>query len=154
MGFSDKLRDALGGHGVRLDGRLEEEQVPAGKTVRATIEAAAGESPATIEALTLRLVRARRRWTDPDGNQVPEEDALALIDRSHLTVHWDQEVVLENRIAVDRALGPGETAAFPAEFALATDAVPSAANVVYFVNVQADVPGQIDPTTNLRLVVS
>ncbi len=154
MGFSDKLRDALGGHGVRLSGALDEDTVPAGKTVRGTVEARAGEQPARVEAITVRLIRARRRWTGPDGAAVPEEDALALIDHSHLSVHWDQEVVFEARVPVGEDLASGAATTVPFEFALSTDAEPTAPNRVYTVNVQADVPGQIDPTTNLRLSVT
>ncbi len=154
MGFSDKLRDALGGHGVRLEGRLDEDAVPAGNTVRGAVTARAGEQDARVEAVVVRLVRADRRWQGPDGAEVPEADALALIDRSHLKVRWEQHVVLERAIPVGEDLAAGADLEVPFEFPLGTDTAPSAPNLVYTINVQADVPGQIDPTTNLRLVVT
>ncbi len=154
MGFSDKLREALGADGVHLEIRLPEDTVAAGGTLVVEITATGGNKPARIGGFTARLLRAVRHWTDPEGRPVDEADALALVDRSHLTAHWAREEVARAIDEHAHELAPGEPCTLTLELAVPTDCVPSALACTYTVNVQADVKDQIDPTANARVRVT
>jgi sporulation-control protein spo0M len=151
MGFTDKLREALGAEGVQIEAEVPEETVNPGGTLRATVAATGGTKEARLEAHIVRLIMGTRRWSDRAGNPVSEEDALAEVDRSHLVATWDRHEVAELRINVGHELQPGERHETSVELAVPTDCQPSTLARTYTVNVQADVKGQIDPTANARV---
>ena len=154
MGFSDKLREALGADGVHLEARLPEDTVAAGGTLTVEITATGGNKPARIGGFTARLLRAERHWSDPEGRPVDEADALALVDRSHLTARWAREEVARAVDEQARDLAPGEPGSLTLELSVPTDSPPSSLACTYTINVQADVKDQIDPTANARVRVT
>jgi sporulation-control protein spo0M len=153
MGLSENLREALGAEGVQLEVLLDAATVSAGGSLEGTIVARGGTREARLAALVLRVARADRQWTDLGGSPVAEADAVARVDRSGLVARWNRQVVAQDRVVVDVPLAPrGEhRVPFRIEIPSATPATTLACT--YTLAVQADVPGQIDPTTNAHVRV-
>ncbi len=151
MGFTDKLREALGAEGVRLSAAVANDQVAAGSILRAQVTATGGTKEARVDAYIVRLIQSTRRWTDQTGNPISESDALAEVDRSHLVATWDRRPVTEIRVDVNQDLAPSEAGDTPIEITVPTECQPSTLACNYTINVQADVKGQIDPTANAHV---
>ena len=130
--------DAMVGRGTDLE-------------VNVTVEG--GNKPATVDALVMRVVEARRHWVDANGTAVAEADAAAL-DRRSLQPAWTQQVLSEVRVDVDQQVEPGQTAYLPVMVSIPAECGPSSDGCKLTINAQADIKQQIDPTGNGRIVVS
>ena len=152
MSFSDKMRESLGAGGVQV-GLAPPENVEPGERTRASVQMTGGTRPARIDTVVVRLVEADRHWVDESGGRVEEEVAQSMSDRASLTAGWSRRTIGEERFEVGRALEPGERYDMDLEFEIPSDARRSTVSRSHTLNVQADIPGQIDPTANVRLVV-
>ena len=154
MGFTDKLREALGAEGVQIEAEVTDERVAAGGTLHGAIKATGGTKEARLDAYIVRLIQATRRWSDRAGNAISEQDALAEVDRSHLVATWDRRAIGELRLEVGYDLEPSQAHDTALELAIPTDCPPTTLACTYTINVQADVKGQIDPTANARVRIA
>jgi sporulation-control protein spo0M len=154
MSFSDRMRESLGAGGVRVELRLPPDGVEPGGHARATVTMTGGTRPARIESVIMRLEEADRHWIDEHGGRVEEEDAQTLSDRSGLTAGWSRRTIGEQRYTVGRDVEPGEQVDLDVELDVPSDARRSSVSRSHTLNVQADIPGQIDPTANARILVT
>jgi sporulation-control protein spo0M len=152
MSFSEKMRESLGAGGVQV-GLESPEAVEPGERARAGLHMTGGTRPARIDSVIVRLVEADRHWVDESGGRVEEEVAQSMSDRSSLTAGWTRRTISEHQVDVGRALEPGERFDLDLEFEIPSDARRSTVSRSHTLNVQADIPGQIDPTANVRVVV-
>ena len=152
MSFSDKMRESLGAGGVQVELQPPEGVEP-GERARTTVQMTGGTRPARIDTVIVRLVEADRHWVDESGGRVEEEVAQSMSDRSSLTAGWARRTIGEQSFEVGRALEAGERYDLDLEFDIPGDARRSSVSRSHTLNVQADIPGQIDPTANVRLVV-
>ena len=112
MGFSEKMKDSLGGDGARVLVNTNDAMVGRGTDLEVNVTVEGGNKPATVDALVMRVVEARRHWVDANGTAVAEADAAAL-DRRSLQPAWTQQVLSEVRVDVDQQVEPGQTAYLP-----------------------------------------
>ena len=153
MGFSEKMKDSLGGDGARVLVNTNDAMVGRGTDLEVNVTVEGGNKPATVDALVMRVVEARRHWVDANGTAVAEADAAAL-DRRSLQPAWTQQVLSEVRVDVDQQVEPGQTAYLPVMVSIPAECGPSSDGCKLTINAQADIKQQIDPTGNGRIVVS
>lgn len=153
MSFSEKMRESLGAEGVRLEIKPPNGTLAAGGTLGATVTMLGGTKPARVDALVVRIVEADRHWLSDTGSRVVEDDAQALDDRRHLTAGWERRTVGERRIAVGRDIAEGGQDSIEIEVDIPADCKATSVSCAHTLNVQADIKGQIDPTSNARIVV-
>ena len=153
MGFSEKMKDSLGGDGARVLVNTNDAMVGRGTDLEVNVTVEGGNKPATADALVMRVVEARRHWVDANGTAVAEADAAAL-DRRSLQPAWTQQVLSEVRVDVDQQVEPGQTAYLPVMVSIPAECGPSSDSCKLTINAQADIKQQIDPTGNGRIVVS
>lgn len=153
MSFSEKMRASLGAGGVRVELQPPQDGVEPGGRARTSLQMTGGTRPAQIDTVMVRLVEADRHWLDESGGRVEEEVAQGMSDRSHLTAGWSRRTIGEQRFDVGRSVEPGEHFDMDLEFDIPPDARRTTVSRSHTLNVQADIPGQIDPTANIRVVV-
>ena len=153
MGFSEKMKDSLGGDGARVLVNTNDAMVGRGTDLEVNVTVEGGNKSATVDALVMRVVEARRHWVDANGTSVAEADAAAL-DRRSLQPAWTQQVLSEVRVDVDQQVEPGQTAYLPVMVSIPAECGPSSDGCKLTINAQADIKQQIDPTGNGRIVVS
>jgi hypothetical protein len=153
MSFSEKMRDSLGAEGVRLEIKPPTGTLVAGNTVTATVTMVGGTKPARVDALVVRIVEADRHWLADGGARIGEEEAQGLSDRRHLTAGWDRRTVGERRIGVGRDVAEGGQDSVDVEIEIPAECKATSVSCAHTLNVQADIKGQIDPSSNARIVV-
>ena len=151
MGFSEKMRESLGAGGVRLHLAVPSDALPIGSTATATISIVGGNRPATIDAVVVRVVEADRFWNTPEGSRISEEEAQTMNDRGDLVAGWNRRTMSEQRIELDRKVDEGARFELEIEPHIPEQCSPSGPACSHTLNVQADIKGQIDPTTNARV---
>ena len=153
MGFSDKMRESLGAEGARVQVETSEDSMSPGSRAEAKVTIHGGTAPARIDLLRVRLIEARRHWTERDGSRVEEADAARLEDRGHLMPAWTQATVFEQSVEVGSEVGPGDTTVVDIALDLPENLAKSSPAYVVTLNAQADIKGQIDPTGNASLTI-
>ncbi len=153
MSFSDKMRDSLGAEGARIEVAPPTDAVAPGQAGNLAVTIVGGTRAATVDALIVRLVEAKRHWVAEDGSVIAEADAPPREDRKGLTAGWERDTVADTRIAVEHTVEPGQSHVVQVELAVPDTCHPSTAACNHTVNVQADIKGQIDPTGNARIQV-
>ena len=153
MGFSEKMKDSLGGDGARVLVNTNDAMVGRGSDLEVNVTVEGGNKPATVDALVMRVVEARRHWVDANGAAIAEADAASL-DRRSLQPAWTQQVLSELRVDVNQQVEPGQTAYLPVMVSIPAECGPSSEGCKLTINAQADIKQQIDPTGNGRIVVS
>lgn len=148
------MRESLGAEGVRLDVFVPRGPATPSKPLSATLKLRGGTRPARIDGLVLRIVEADRYWTDAHDQRIEERDARELSDRRHLTASWDRRTVGERRIELGLDMQPHDEQNVDVEILVPSDAQFTTECRSHTLNIQADIKGQIDPTTNARITIS
>lgn len=147
------MRDSLGGDGAKVTVQTNGVMVGRGADLEVNVVLEGGNKPATVDALIMRIVEARRHWIDASGTAIHETDA-ANMDRTTLQPAWTQQILSEQRVDVGQDVPPGETAYLPVMLSIPAECGPSGDACKVVINAQADIKQQIDPTGNGRIVVS
>jgi sporulation-control protein spo0M len=153
MNFSEKMQESLGAGGVQIEVRPPADGVQAGERAHAEVVMTGGNRPAHVDALVVRVVEADRHFVDEDGGRLEEEEAQGRPDRHRLTAGWTRRTISEHRVAVNRDLAAGETHDLEIEIEVPDHTRKTTVSCSHMLNVQADIPGQIDPTGNVRINV-
>jgi sporulation-control protein spo0M len=154
MGFSDKMRESLGAEGARIEITPPSDPLVAGERATVTIAIVGGTRPASVDALSVRIIEADRHWVDPDGATMSEADASALPDRHHLTAGWDRATASDTRVPVGVNVDAAGHHEIEVPIDIPASCKESSASCSHTLNVQADIKGQIDPTANLRITIT
>lgn len=154
MSFSEKMRESLGAEGLRLELPPPSAPLAAGQPYASEITFHAGSRPARVARIFVRIIEAHRYWKDASGEVIPEEDAQQRPDRRSLEAVWDRRTLQTSTIEVDRDIAAHSSSILPLEIDLPLDCLPSTLSCCHALSVQAAVPGQIDPSTLVRILVS
>jgi len=154
MGFSETMRDRLGAEGSQVDVLTPEDTIPSGAHAEATVRIHSGVKTIKIDALILRLIEARRHWTDSQGNALLEEECQHLPDRGHLTPVWTRRTVAQTQISVEQTIEAERSFDFPVELPVPESCETSSAACVMLFHAQADIKGQIDPTGTGKIKIA
>lgn len=152
MAFTDKMRESLGAEGARLEITGPSDPVTPGSTTTATVVITGGTKPAHIDALTVKVVESRRHWTTDAGEVVAEQDATEA-QRSQLTPGWERLALSERRVELGTHVDPGGREEVEVQVEVPTECAADTLAINHNIFVQADIKGQIDPTTITRLPV-
>jgi sporulation-control protein spo0M len=150
MGFSEKMRDSLGGEGAKIEVVPPSDAVAPGDTARFAVVIVGGSKAAAVDALTLRLVQAVRHWVDASGN-THDEDSVDGEARLAMTAGWTRTTCAEWQMPLTVTVEPGMRHTIEVELAVPPDAVATSAACTHALSVQADIKGQIDPTGQARV---
>lgn len=123
------LLHTLFGGGTKLDLSLDGAEVPEGGLLSGTAVLTGGKKPLKLTALKVRLLYV--------SVQTKPGSALPAIDT---------RILLDNTVAANEQLPAGSVQRYPFSLTIPTGTQPSAHNVSYKVQVQADIPGVKDPT--------
>jgi len=136
MGFLDTVLGWFGVGGASLAMDLDVEQVPQGGVVSGKVTITGGKNPQEVKTVKVRLLHVS--VTKKDDSPLPDIDTTILFD---------------NTIATGKSTGPGKEETFEFSVTIPADVEPTAHNVSYTVQAQADIPGAKDPTAKKELKV-
>jgi sporulation-control protein spo0M len=153
MGFSEKMRDSLGAEGARIEVVGPSTAVQRGSSATFSVVIIGGTKPASVDALTLRLVEATRHWVDADGTTHSDEAIAGRDDRSSLTAGWTRSTTATRQLELGVTVEPGARHAVDVELDIPQDARATSPAIAHALSVQADIKGQIDPTGQTRVTV-
>jgi sporulation-control protein spo0M len=154
IGFSEKMKDSLGGDGAKVLVQTNNAMVGRGSALEVNVVVEGGNKAATVDALIMRVLEARRHWVDADGNIVQDGDAAEASERGPLLPEWTQHVLKEHTVEVGQEVSPGASAYLPVMVEIPEQCGPTGDACKVTINAQADIKQQIDPSGNGRIVVS
>lgn len=154
MSFSEKMRESLGAEGLRLELSPPSAPLVAGQPYASQVTFHAGSRPAHVARIFVRVIEADRYWKDANGEVVPEDDAQQRPDRRLLEAAWARRTLRTLQFDVGQDIAAHGTSVLPLEIDLPLDCRPSTLSRCHALSVQAAVPGQIDPSTLARILVS
>ncbi len=148
------MKDSLGGDGAKVLVQTNNAMVGRGSALEVNVVVEGGNKPATVDALIMRVLEARRHWVDADGNIVQDSDANEASQRGPLLPEWTQQVLKEHIVEVGQEVSPGSSAYLPVMIEIPDQCGPTGDACKVTINAQADIKQQIDPSGNGRIVVS
>lgn len=148
------MKDSLGGDGAKVLVQTNNAMVGRGSALEVNVVVEGGNKPATVDALIMRVLEARRHWVDTDGNIVQDSDASEASQRGPLVPEWTQQVLKEHIVEVGQEVSPGNSAYLPVMIEIPDQCGPTGDACKVTINAQADIKQQIDPSGNGRIVVS
>ncbi len=154
MGFSDKMRESLGAEGARVEVSGADATVAPGQPAHATVRIHGGTRPAQIDALIVRLVEARRHWTDTAGATIDEAQAQSLPDRGDLMPVWTRTTVAESRVEVGHIVDASEEREIEVDLVVPDNCGETTPACAVTLHAQADIKGQIDPTGTTKIRIA
>jgi sporulation-control protein spo0M len=153
MSLSETMREHLGATGARIELNAPNTPIAPGAPVAIKVVLHGGTRPARVDGLIVRLIEADRFWVRNDGSRTSESQVATLPDRRHLTADWNRQPIGELRFDVREELEPGSTHEVDLEFEMPMYARPSTSSCAHTLNIQADIKGQIDPTSSVKIFV-
>ncbi|MGB1698516.1 MAG: sporulation protein [Nannocystaceae bacterium] len=148
------MKDSLGGDGATVLVQTNNAMVGRGSALEVNVVVEGGNKPATVDALILRVLEARRHWVDEAGTVIQESDAPEPSQRGSLRPEWTQTILEEQTVQVGQEVSPGDSAYLPVVVEIPAQCGPTGDGCKVTINAQADIKHQIDPSGNGRIVVS
>jgi HEAT repeat protein len=130
------LLDAMFGGGTKIELALDTTRAVVGGQIGGRVALHGGKKPMRLTALKVRLLYV--------SVQSRPDSPLPAIDT---------RILLDNTIAANGDLAPGSVSQHAFRFSIPQGTLPTAHNVSYKVQVQADIPGVKDPTADADLEV-
>ncbi|MCA3011678.1 MAG: sporulation protein [Myxococcaceae bacterium] len=140
MGFFDKVKQAVGIGGAKVDVSLNEGAVPLGGFAKGRVLLRGGKSEQQCNALEARLERVTRIRVQGDNGQMQDKDDVEVIQAEKLanynfTIHEGSESSFDFAFKMPREGGPGT-------------------RIRYRIYATADIPGAIDPSKTVDVAVT
>lgn len=158
MGFSDKMRETLGSEGARVEVLNDDEgwaaRVSPGGSAEAKIKIIGGTKVARVEAVVLQVFVRHRNWSDGQGMNFTEQQALELEEPGRLMPSWSRELLGQMRIEVGEEIDQDGERELSVELPLPEHCDRTGSACTITLHAQADIRGQIDPTATGKLLVA
>ncbi len=148
------MSECLGAEGSRVKLDRIDGPVRPGSVAETDVHIHGGNRPATVRRLILRIVEARRHWTDSSGTTVNDTEAQERSDRRELTPVWTRQILAESQVDVAATVEAGTPHTVPVSLEIPLQCGQTSAACVITMHAQADIPGQIDPTGTTAIPVA
>jgi tetratricopeptide (TPR) repeat protein len=139
MGFFDKMKQAVGIGGAKIEISLNAGAAPLGGFAKGRVILRGGKSEQKCHAIEARLQRVTTVRVEVEGKMQNKEDVEVVVSEMlaayHFTIPAESEQTFDFAFKVPREGGPGT-------------------RIAYRIYATADIPGAIDPSKTVELAVS
>lgn len=139
MGFFDKMKQAVGIGGAKIDISLDAGTASLGGFAKGRVILRGGKSEQKCHGVEARLERVTTVRVEVEGKMQNKEDVETvtseLVANYHFSIPADSEQLFDFAFKVPREGGPGT-------------------RIAYRIHATADIPGAIDPTKTIELAVT
>lgn len=139
MGFFDKMKQAVGIGGAKVDIALDAGTAPLGGFAKGRVILRGGTSDQTCHGIEAKLERVTTMRVEVEGKMQNKEDVETvqseMLASYHFPISAESEQLFEFAFKVPREGGPGS-------------------RITYRISATADIPGAIDPGKTIELAVT
>ncbi|HEY0253987.1 MAG TPA: sporulation protein [Kofleriaceae bacterium] len=139
MGFFDKMKQAVGIGGAKIDISLDAAAAPLGGFAKGRVILRGGKADQKCHGIEAKLERVTTVRVEVEGKMQNKEDVEVVVSEMLASYHFpipaESEQVFEFAFKVPREGGPGS-------------------RIAYRISASADIPGAIDPSKTIDLHVT